>query len=52
MIMGYRPVDKDGDPTDGMKKFHENIKPFSLLPEPIKHFDWLVVKNSLKIYNS
>ena len=52
MIMGYRPVAKDGDPTDEMKKLHKYIKPYSLLPEHIKHFDWLVVKNSLKIYNS
>lgn len=52
MIMGYRPVAKDGDPTDEMKKFHKYIKPYSLLPEHIKHYDWLVVKNSLKIYNS
>ena len=47
MIMGYRPVAKDGDPTQELKKLHKYIKPYSELPEHIKHYDWLVVKNSL-----
>lgn len=48
MIMGYRPVEKDGDPTEELKKLHKYIKPYLKIEEfHIRHYDWLVVKNSL-----
>lgn len=52
MLMGYRPT--DGKNKD-LKKLHNCIKPYSKLPEFTKHYDWLVVKNSLsdlKIQNA
>lgn len=44
MLMGYRPTDGK---TDDLKKLHSCIKPYHKLDEKIKHYDWLVVKNSL-----
>ena len=44
MLMGYRPTDGK---TDELKKLHSCIKPYHKLDEKTKHYDWLVVKNSL-----
>lgn len=44
MLMGYRPT--NGKTCD-LKKLHNCIKPYNDLDEYIKHYDWLVVKNSL-----
>lgn len=44
MLMGYRPTEGN---TEELKKLHNCIKPYSKLPEAKKHYDWLVVKNSL-----
>ena len=52
MLMGYRPTKGD---TDDLKKLHCCIKPYNELDETTKHYDWLVVKNSLsdlKIQNA
>lgn len=44
ILMGYRPT--NGKTCD-LKKLHDCIKPYNDLKEYIKHYDWLVVKNSL-----
>ena len=44
ILMGYRPT--NGKTCD-LKKLHDCIKPYNDLEEYIKHYDWLVVKNSL-----
>lgn len=44
LVLGYRASD---NVTDDMKKLHKCIKPYAKLNETVKHFDWLVVKNSL-----
>ena len=44
LLMGYKPTNGK---TDELKKLHEHIKPYHKLSEVIKHYDWLVVKNSL-----
>lgn len=44
MMMGYKPTTGG---TDDLKKLHCYIKPYDKLGEVIKHYDWLVVKNSL-----
>ena len=44
LMMGYKPTTGN---TDDLKKFHCYIKPYNELSEIIKHYDWLVVKNSL-----
>ena len=52
MLMGYRPT---VGATDDLKMLHSCIKPYSDLDEFTKHYDWLVVKNSLsdlKIQNA
>ena len=45
LILGYK---YSANGTDDIKKLHEHIVPYSALPENIKHFDWLVVKNSIE----
>ena len=44
LLMGYKPTTGN---TDDLKKLHSCIKPYYELSEVIKHYDWLVVKNSL-----
>ena len=44
MMMGYRPTDGD---TKDLKKLHNCIRAYDELEEYFKHYDWLVVKNSL-----
>lgn len=44
LLLGYRPTNGT---TDDAKKLHNCLKPYSELDEVTKHFDWLVVKNSL-----
>jgi hypothetical protein len=44
IMMGYKPTDGD---TDDLKKLHNCIRPYNELDEITKHYDWLVVKNSL-----
>lgn len=44
MMMGYKPTTGG---TDDLKKLHCYIKAYDKLGEVIKHYDWLVVKNSL-----
>lgn len=44
MMMGYKPTTGG---TDDLKKLHCYIKPYDKLCDVIKHYDWLVVKNSL-----
>ena len=44
LLMGYKPTTGN---TDDLKKLHCCIKPYNELSETIKHYDWLVVKNSL-----
>lgn len=44
LALGYKPTD---GPTDDVKKLHNCIKPYASLDDLVKHFDWLVVKNSL-----
>ena len=44
MMMGYKPTTGG---TDDLKKLHCYIKPYDKLGDVIKHYDWLVVKNSL-----
>ena len=44
LLMGYKPTNGK---TDDLKKLHNCIKPYKELDEVIKHYDWLVVKNSL-----
>ncbi len=34
----------EGEERDYLKKWHEYIKPYSELPEKIKHYDWIPVK--------
>lgn len=43
IIMGY----KHSRNTNEIMKLHKNIKPYAELDENTKHYDWLVVKNSL-----
>jgi hypothetical protein len=43
-MMGYK---FSAAGTDDIKKLHECIKPYFSLDEDTKHFDWLVVKNSI-----
>ncbi|MBR5481601.1 MAG: hypothetical protein IKU85_07920 [Bacteroidaceae bacterium] len=42
--MGYRPTEGN---TEELKKLHCCIRPYNELDEKTKHYDWLVVKNSL-----
>ena len=44
LMLGYR---YSANGTDDVKKLHEYIVPYSALDEDTKHFDWLVVKNSI-----
>ena len=44
IAMGYRFTD---GPTQDLKKLHNCIRPYEDLDPVTKHFDWLVVKNSL-----
>ena len=44
LMLGYRPTTGD---TIEERKLHKNIKRYQYLDENTKHFDWLVVKNSL-----
>ena len=44
LMMGYKYSAKG---TDDIKKLHDCIKPYLSLDEDTKHFDWLVVKNSI-----
>lgn len=44
MLMGYEPTTGK---TDDLKKLHNCIKSYKELDEVTKHYDWLVVKNSL-----
>ena len=44
MMMGYRPTDVK---TNDLKKLHNCIRAYDELEEHVKHYDWLVVKNSL-----
>ena len=44
-INGYR----GGDKLQEDLKVHPDIKPYELLTEPVKHFDWVVVKTTLEI---
>lgn len=41
-MMGYVPS-PDGN-RDYLKKWHENMKPFKMLPEYVQHYDWITVK--------
>lgn len=43
LVLGYKAADR----TDDIQKLHKCIKPYEELSETVKHFDWLVVKNSL-----
>lgn len=43
IMMGYRLADETCD----LKKTHSSLVPYSELDETTKHYDWLVVKNSL-----
>lgn len=46
LMLGYRET---SGKTKDLQKLHKCIKPYSdLTSEGIKHFDWLVVKNSLE----
>lgn len=45
LMLGYSPTEGN---TDDVKKLHQHLKPYSELDETTKHFDWLVVKNSLE----
>ena len=49
LLMGYKPTTGN---TDDLKKLHSCIKPYYELSEVIKHYDWLVVKNSLATEDS
>ena len=44
MMLGYKPTDGK---TNDLMKLHRCLKPYKELDETTKHFDWLVVKNSL-----
>lgn len=44
LLMGYKSTDGT---TDDLKKVHKCIRPYHELDEVTKHYDWLVVKNSL-----
>ena len=44
LMLGYRPTDSK---TDDLRKLHNCLKLYQELDETKKHFDWLVVKNSL-----
>lgn len=44
LMLGYKPT---SNKTDEMKKLHKNLKPYRELDEVTKHYDWLVVKNSI-----
>jgi hypothetical protein len=43
LILGYRYADE----TNDMTRTHSCIVPYNELSEEMKHYDWLVVKNSL-----
>ena len=45
LIMGYRSTT---GATDDIAKLHNCIKPYPALDPNTQHYDWLVVKNSLK----
>lgn len=45
LLLGYKPTNGR---TDDTKKLHNCLKPYSELDEVTKHFDWLVVKNSIE----
>ena len=47
MMLGYRPT-KNENEKDDVRKTHCHIKPYADLDEVIQHFDWLVIKNSIK----
>lgn len=44
IMLGYRPTTGK---TEDSRKLHCYIKPYAELDEITKHFDWLVVKNSI-----
>lgn len=44
IMLGYRPTTGK---TEDSRKLHCYIKPYAELDERTKHFDWLVVKNSI-----
>lgn len=45
IILGYKYT--DGDKSDLLKQ-HPGMVAYSLLDDPTRHYDWLVVKNTLK----
>ena len=45
IMLGYRPT---SGKTIDERKLHQHIKPYAKLDEDTQHFDWLVVKNSIK----
>lgn len=47
IILGYRPTDLAEDYDGDLRKLHNCLKPYSQLSEDTRHYDWLVVKNSL-----
>lgn len=48
LVMGYRkPSDTDDNLKRDINKVHDSIRPYQELSESTRHFDWLVVKNSL-----
>ena len=46
IAMGYKY--SADEPKNELTKIHPSIKAYSKLDKPTKHYDWLVVKNSLK----
>lgn len=44
LMLGYRPTSGE---KDNEKKLHNCILPYKQLDESTKHYDWLVVKNSI-----
>ena len=49
IIMGYKPTASITDATDDFRKLHNSLRPYSQLDDRTRHYDWLVVKNSLKL---
>ena len=51
VAMGYRRG-KKGESTDAEKKIHEYIQDYTKLLPAIQHYDWLVIRTTLELYNN
>ena len=46
ILLGYKP----GSKTDDLIKTHKCLKDYEALGNAVKHYDWLVVKTTLRLY--